>query len=95
MTAAWEMRAVPDAAYPYDAPWDGERVRPLALRIISDPACRAGLLGDPVPDFDLATPLHFVANEAGKATEGLGSSAFWDGLVEGRVARFLAEQAEP
>lgn len=96
MTAAWEMREAPvHAAYPYYAAWDGERVRPIAWRIVSDPACREELLGAPVSDDDLAALLRFVSHEADNATQGLGSWAYWDGFVEGRVAKFLSEHPVP
>lgn len=46
-------------------------------------------------DADLAALLRFVSHEASNATQGLGAWAFWEGFVEGRVAKFLAEHPVP
>lgn len=80
-----------EAAFPYFAAWDGDRVRPVATRLIADGSFRAALLSDDAGDDGVALVLRFVAQQAGRMTQGLGSWGFWDGFTEGRVDRFLAE----
>ena len=92
LIGAWEAQdeSPHRAVLPYFAAWDGDRVRPLAARLIDDAECRSALLPG-VDDEDLAVLMRFTAARSHKASEGLGSWGFWDGFEEGRVARFLAE----
>lgn len=91
LVAAWEARADPprEAAFPYFAAWEGERVRPTAERLISDPNCRGALLSG-TDDQDLADLLRQVSEYADRMSQSMGSWGFWDGFIGGKVQAFLA-----
>jgi hypothetical protein len=93
MIAMWAAHenAPEEAALPYYAAWDPERVRPAVERIIADLGCREMLLPG-IADDDLAALIHFVADRAEQASQWLGSWSFWSGFVEGKVQTFLAER---
>lgn len=79
-----------EAALPYYAAWDGERVRPAAEHLITNERIRAAVLGQG-SDAELATWLRFLSERAHRASEGLGSWIFWDGFEEGRVRAFISK----
>jgi len=91
LVAIWEAPAdLPrEAAFPYFAAWEGERVRPTAERLISDPNCRGALLPG-ADDRRLADLLRQVSDHADRMSQSMGSWGFWDGFIGGKVQAFLA-----
>jgi hypothetical protein len=96
MIAMWAAHenAPEEAALPYYAAWDPERVRPAVGRIITDLGCRETLLPG-IADDDLAALIHFVADRAEQASQWLGSWSFWSGFVEGKAQTFIAQHTPP
>jgi len=88
--ATWEARThQPDeAALPYFAAWDGERIQSTAARLIADPASRDALLPD-IRDDDLADLIRYASERANQLSQSLGSWGFWSGFIEGKVEVFL------
>lgn len=76
--------------YPYFAAWGGDRVRPIAERIIADPACRDALLPE-ISERELAELLKSLADIADEQSRSLGMWGFSDGFIEGKVGIFMAE----
>lgn len=96
VVATWDARdARPiEAALPYYAAWDGERVRPVATRLVSDDSLRTLLMPE-ATEADLANMLRWLSDRAHKGSEGLGSWVFWDGFISGKVAAFLEKHPQP
>lgn len=94
--AVWEAsKSRPEeAAFPYYAAWEPDRVQPIADRLVSDRRLRDAVLPE-VSDADLAVLLRFVGTRAARLSEGLGSWMFWDGFEEGRTAAFIAQHLPP
>jgi hypothetical protein len=92
LTSTWESERDGPGTAPFAnfAAWGGERVRPIAERVVFDPLCREALL-PAISDSELADLLSSVANEAHQRTMGIGSWGFWRGFVEGKVERFIDE----
>jgi hypothetical protein len=97
LIATHEYRAakrVDHAAFPYYAAWDGERVKGIAGRLVTQLDLREAVLPG-VEKRELAELLAFQAEQAGRRSESLGSWFFWGGFTEGRVGQFLAQQLGP
>jgi len=92
VVATWEASGnrPSEAAFPYFAAWDGDRVQPASSWVIFDANCREALLPG-IGDTNLAELLWRVARRAYESTQGLGSWGFWDGFFDARVQSFLNE----
>jgi hypothetical protein len=88
------QNAPEEAALPYYAAWDSERVHPAVEQIITDIGCRETLLPG-IADDDLAALIHFVADRAEQASQWLGSWSFWSGFLEGKAQTFIALHTPP
>ena len=79
-----------EAAYPYYAAWDGDRVRPIAGVLAFDTATRQTLLPG-ASDASVANLLQLLAERADRGSQGLGSWQTWGGFLDTRLLHFIAQ----